>query len=393
MLKTESVTVIDLLTKTQPSTTPQPFSDLESLSTPIVPTFTELLAEYNASLSTPEEAKSRLTSEESPDPFAIYQSNLTNVRPQPVRWLWQNRLPLAGITLLDGDHGCGKSLLALQIAAHVSSGTPMPDGTSTIPGGVIIITPHMNAATTQLQLLTAFGANLSRIEILSYVPEPDEDDSTSSYRPFSLPEDMDHLLEAIKRVDARLIILDPLMSLLSYQFRWTDQRLARLLSTLNQRLIERNVACLITRNCHAKGGQARPSALERSERFPTIATSRLLLAPDPMQPNQLLLSHALSRHTALTPTFTLHIQPLPENSELPHLKIQGLHPLTAKDLIECRPDTLQRRLLSQHLLHIITDAPDPIPVTTLYATFPNSSTFQVQRALSDLLRTDQIQVG
>jgi hypothetical protein len=391
MIKTQPVTGIDLLTETQPSTTPHPFHDLESLDTSTVPTFTELLAKYNASLSKPEGALNHLISDESTDPFAIYQNNLANVRPQPVRWLWQNRLPLAGITLLDGDHGCGKSLLALQIAAHVSSGEPMPDGTPTLQGGVIIITPHTNAATTQLQLLTSFGADLSRIEILSYIPEPDEDATTSSYRPFSLPEDMDRLLEAIKRVDARLVMLDPFTSLLSHQHRWTEQRIHHLLSNLNQRLIECNVACLVTRNCHAKGGHARPSLLERSEHFSTIAVSRLLLAPDPMQPDYLLLCHALNRHTALTPTLTLQIQTTPEKSNYPHIIIRGTHSLTSRDLIECRPDTLHRRLLSQHLLCIISATTDPIPVATLYAKFPHSSPFQIQRSLSDLLRMGQIE--
>jgi hypothetical protein len=393
MIKTQPVTVTDLYTKTQPSTTPNPLPDLESLDTPTVPAFTELLAEYNASISKPETAWNCLISDEPTDPFAIYQQNLAQARPQPVHWLWRNRLPLAGITLLDGDHGCGKSLLALQIAAHVSSGTRMPDGTPTIPGGVVIVTPHTDATTTQLQLLTALGADLSRIEILSYVPEPDEDASTSSHRPFSLPEDMGRLLEAIKRVDARLILLDPFISLLSHHNRWTDQRLSHLLANLNQRLIECNVACIITRNCHAKGGHARPSALERSEHFSTIAVSRLLLAPNPLHLDQPLLSHVLNRHVplALAPTCSLQIQPLPDHHDLPHITFHGYHSLRARDFIEYRSDTLHRRLLSQHLLRTIIEATDPIHISTLYALFPHCSAFQIHRSLSDLLRTDQIE--
>src|SRR5262249_21386903 len=64
----------------------------------------------------------------------LHQTNLANATSQPVRWLWQQRLPLTGLTLLDGDHGTGKSLLSLRIAAAVSSGSPMPDGTPTIQG-------------------------------------------------------------------------------------------------------------------------------------------------------------------------------------------------------------------------------------------------------------------
>jgi hypothetical protein len=146
-------------------------------------------------------------------PFSIYLQNLANATPQPVRWLWQERLPLAGITLLDGDHDCGKSLLALEIAARVSSGSPMPDGTPTIQGGVVIISsPKTDATTTQFQRLTALGADLSRIRILSYVPESVPAPDTGGFRPFSLPEDFPHLFAAIEEVDARLVIFDPFMT-------------------------------------------------------------------------------------------------------------------------------------------------------------------------------------
>jgi hypothetical protein len=325
------------------------------------------------------------------NPFTVYQTNLAGVLPQPVNWLWDKHLPLSGITLLDGDHSLGKSLLALQIAAHISSGRPMPDGTPVTQSSVVIVTPDVNASTAQLQLLTALGADLAHIEILSYIPEPNPDVPTSSHRPFSLPEDLTHLFNTAKRMNARLVIFDPFIHLLSTQGRWTDQRLARLLSNLNQRLIEHDIACLLIRNCPAKGGHARPSAIERSERFLTTAISRLLLASDPMQPASPLLAHDFCRHSALSQTHSLQIQPLFEHPDLPYITFHGYHPLQARDLIENRPDVLRRRLLAQQLLALITDTPDPMHVSTLYAQFPHFSPFQIQRSLADLLRTEQIE--
>jgi hypothetical protein len=64
--------------------------------------------------------------------------------------------------------------------------------------------------------------------------------------------------------------------------------------------------------------------------------------------------------------------------------------LKAIDLIQNRPDTLHRRLLAQHLLRIISQATDPLPVSTLYSLSPHSSPFQIQRALNDLLNMGQI---
>jgi hypothetical protein len=41
---------------------------------------------------------------------------------RPVEWLWPLRVPLGKLTLLVGDPGCGKSLLALDMAARVTRG-------------------------------------------------------------------------------------------------------------------------------------------------------------------------------------------------------------------------------------------------------------------------------
>src|SRR5437762_7162948 len=325
------------------------------------------------------------------DSFAIYQRHLVEAIPRPVRWLWQDRLPLAGVTLLDGDHGCGKSLLAMTLAAHVSSGAAMPDGTPTMKAGVVIVSPHKDATSSQFPFLSCQGADLLRIEILSYVQESETSAHPSGYRPFSLPQDLPRLWEAVERVNAGLIIFDPFIDLLSPDQRWTDQGLGRLLAEFNQHLIERNIACLLIRNCPAKGGQARPSALERSERFLSLAVSRLLLAPDPMEPDRLLLAHAKSIHAALSPTLILHIQSRSHASKLACITFEGTHSVTANDLLTQRPDALHRRLLFQHLRKIIASAPAPIAVATLYARSSHSSPTQIQRCLKDLLNMGQIE--
>src|SRR5215813_10604461 len=104
----------------------------------------------SSTLAEPQQAHTASTDELTMN-FAIYDTHLAHTPAKSVRWLWEKRLPLSGLTLLDGDHGCGKSMLALQIAASISSGSPMPDGSPTIQGGVVIITPHTDANTTQLQ--------------------------------------------------------------------------------------------------------------------------------------------------------------------------------------------------------------------------------------------------
>jgi hypothetical protein len=50
------------------------------------------------------------------------------VRAEPVHWLWPGYIPAGKLTLLDGDPGLGKSLISIDLAARLSTGRPLPDG-------------------------------------------------------------------------------------------------------------------------------------------------------------------------------------------------------------------------------------------------------------------------
>jgi AAA domain len=369
----------DTLTWAQQRTDTNHFPQLlpqEELSTEEITAF---LAEHKASV----DKLSR--------PFSVYKHVLDKARPRRIRWLWPKLLPLGGLTLLNGAHGTGRSLLVWTIAAAVSSGGLLPDGTSTKPGGVVIVAPYADAETLLYPLLSALGADVSRIRVISYIEEPAPEIHTGGFRPFSLPEDITSLSHAIEQVDARLVIMDPFMSLLSSDQRWTAERLRRLLTNLHQRMVEREVACILVRNCPGRFSHTRPSQLERSDHFENVAESLLLLAPDPIHPDCLLLSHADSNSSPLARTLTLQIQPLPDDPDFAHLTVVGSHPLRAHDLMEHRPDTLRRQLLADNLLSFILHSAAPIPVTQLYTHFSPASPFQIQRSLKDLLNTEQIE--
>src|SRR5439155_9315396 len=65
---------------------------------------------------------------------------LSDVQPEEVTWLWQDRVPCGKLTLLEGDPDEGKSTVAYDLAARVSAGRPMPlDSTPREPAGVIIL--------------------------------------------------------------------------------------------------------------------------------------------------------------------------------------------------------------------------------------------------------------
>ena len=90
---------------------------------------------------------------------------MSEVKPEEVRWLWDGRIPLGKVTLLEGQPGVGKSTLALDIAARVSRGTPLPlmRGSEIPPSNVVIFSGDDALADTVRPRLEAAEADLERI--------------------------------------------------------------------------------------------------------------------------------------------------------------------------------------------------------------------------------------
>lgn len=91
-------------------------------------------------------------------------TTLSDVSAEPVKWLWEGRIPLGKVTLLDGEPGLGKSLLALEIAARVTRGAAMPLSKERgAPADVALFNDDDGLADTIRPRLEAEGADLTRI--------------------------------------------------------------------------------------------------------------------------------------------------------------------------------------------------------------------------------------
>ncbi len=319
------------------------------------------------------------------NPFVHYDTQLDGYQQEEQRWLWQDRIPLGGITLLDGDLGSGKSVFSQMLAAHVSSGQRLPDGSQTIQGGVVIVAPYEEAGKGVYARLAAYGADMSCVRILSFVPDTSPN-ATSSHRHIQFPNDLEQLRAAMQAINARLVILDPFMETLPLEERVTQSKLHLLLRKLHQLMIEMDATCLLTRQCPARGGQARPSTLERSMHFLNAAASHLLLAQDPTQPKRFLLTHVACRIQDVAPTISFTITSHPENPRYPSITCTGLDSLQACDLLNLHPGTLHVKILVSRLQAELIASPEPITLATLRERFLHSTPAQVQRALRQLMQ-------
>jgi RecA-family ATPase len=112
--------------------------------------------------------------------------------------------------MLDGDPGLGKTTLALDLTARLSRGHALPDGASCEAGGAVILTAEDDAADTIRPRLEAAGADLGKILYLDSIPDEDGNDG-----PVSIPEHLPEIERAMARVNARLLVVDPIMAFFS----------------------------------------------------------------------------------------------------------------------------------------------------------------------------------
>ena len=125
----------------------------------------------------------------------------SEVRGTVVNWLWQGRIPLGKITMLDGDPGLGKSLLTIDLTARVTRGRLMPDDSPGIVGGggVVLLSGEDDAADTVRPRLDAAGADVTRVLIVHAAPALDTNTGEMVTRAFVLPRDIPVLEAAIQR--------------------------------------------------------------------------------------------------------------------------------------------------------------------------------------------------
>ncbi len=132
--------------------------------------------------------------------------------PQPLKWLWPGRIPQGKLTLLDSAPGCGTTLFAITLAAHVSTGQPWPDGTPCPQGKVLFITPHDDFRDTLLPRLKTAGARKDHVLSFTHLPDP-APNAPQRTRPFSFARDLPLLERTITTQGITLLIIDPYTAL------------------------------------------------------------------------------------------------------------------------------------------------------------------------------------
>ncbi|MBV9626662.1 MAG: AAA family ATPase [Xanthobacteraceae bacterium] len=142
------------------------------------------------------------TAKPNPGP-KVLGTRVSELKTCPLDWLWPGRIARAKLTLIGGPAGSGKSALATQLVAAVTTGGEWPCREGKAEQGlVVLVCPHGDPDIIAARL-TAAGANLANVHLIHELEESD------GPRLFNIATDLPVLDATIRTLDrVRAIIVD-----------------------------------------------------------------------------------------------------------------------------------------------------------------------------------------
>jgi hypothetical protein len=181
--------------------------------------------------------------EQEPTPARrVRLTKLSTIKPRPVRWVWEDRVPAGELTLTPGRGGLGKSTFHAWMIAQLTRGT-LPGVHFGTPKPCIVAASEDSYECTIVPRLIAAGADMDLVYRVDVVAETDEQVS------ISLPADIEALIVEIIRIGAALLSLDPAMSVLSNKLDTHKDHEVRLSLEPVKGLAERT-GCVVLGNAH-----------------------------------------------------------------------------------------------------------------------------------------------
>lgn len=203
-------------------------------------------------------------------PNGVILKNGADLQPTPIQWLWRDWLALGKLHILAGAPGQGKTTIALALAATVTIGGRLPDGSRCDAGNVLIWSGEDDPADTLLPRLLAAGADRDRCY---FVEGTRINGAIESFDPARDMLELERQASLIGGI--RLLVVDPVVSAVAGDSH-KNTEVRRALQPLVD-LASRTGAAVIGISHFSKGGQGSDPASRVVGSIAFTAVARVVL--------------------------------------------------------------------------------------------------------------------
>lgn len=205
----------------------------------------------------------------------VKHRNFSDIDEEKIDWFWLHRIATKA-NAIGGAPGVGKSQLAANCIATVTTGGRWPDNTPCQIGSAIIITSEDDAGDTIKPRLVAAGADVSKVSILDAIKAEDGKD-----QPWTLDDIV--ALEALvqSQHDTRLIVIDPITAYLGHKDGHNTADVRGMLAPVQELANKYNICILMITHLNKSQGANAGERFNGSTAWVAVSRSAWLVGEHP----------------------------------------------------------------------------------------------------------------
>lgn len=312
---------------------------------------------------------------------------LVTVKTTRTKSAFRDVVPISTITVFAGAAGIAKSTVLAWKIAGWTNGT-LDGDLFNIPSVVAIINGEDDASSVLVPRLKAAGANIDNIVSLGSVAASDDrgDWITSP----NLADDLQSIREKLIEFGAKVLIIDPIISLMSGDsHRLEDVR--RNLDPLAQMASDLEIAIICVAHFNKGGGRA-GDKVSGSHAFRDIARSLIVMAVDE-ETDDRILTVEKSNYSPVRPSLAFQIESVHvatddgDTTTVGRARLIGPANVTVDDILNRDLSVLGER--SQDLIEYVNDHPEGVRPEAVAAAL-NIEPAQARTYLSRAHKTGRI---
>jgi hypothetical protein len=308
-------------------------------------------------------------------------SPLALTQTRRIDWLYADRIPLRTGTILAGQGGIAKSTIISDIIAKATRGE-LPGTFLGAPVTVGIISPEDDVESVLVPRLMAAGAVLENVVNVSVTASADG--RTWTTLP-NIADDLPALGELIRDNGIRLLVVDPLVSIMSgNSISQSDVR--RNFDPLSALAKEHDFAVLAVAH-FGKSGEKAGDRLSGSHAFRDIARVLIVAAVDE-ETGLRVLTVEKSNYSPLQPSDAYSIESKSvllddgHTQSIGHAVLMGASAVTVQDLMDRDRDQPTRPSEMGRVIDVVNAHPDGVTVPEVVAALPDLQDGTVRRYLT-----------
>ncbi len=197
---------------------------------------------------------------------------LSEIQAEKVPWVWAGYIPRGMPTLIVGEPGTNKSTMLIDYAAKVTTGRLFPGEVGKLrePEVAIYLSAEDSAAYTIKPRFLAAGGDPSRLFVLNVNADG-----------FNLEKGIPQLEAAIRDVDAKHLLVDPVNAFLPTTDSWKDTAIRSALRPLRDLAERMNIPVISIMHLNKKTEQSGLNRINGSVAYGAMARAVYLIAKDP----------------------------------------------------------------------------------------------------------------